>query len=292
MKIFLAAIMLISSISLAQELNCTVSVNVDNVPISFRDRLQDFKGVLENYLNKTRFGGDGWEGPKISCAFDIFFTAANDANYSAQVAISSQRDIYNTSDKSLMLKVNDNAWSFVYQKGQSLYSNQSTFDPLTSFLDFYANMIIGLDMDSYEELGGSAYFSKALSIANFGASSQFNNGWTLSSGAYSRRRFVDEITNDTYRPFREAEFDYYYGIDVFKLNQELGEKYIVKLVNSLKDMRNKIDLTSVLMKTFFNAKSDEIISRLKDYPDRYEVFRTLKQLDPNHGAKYDEAINQ
>jgi len=258
-----------------------------------RDRLSDFQGAVENYLNKTRFVGDSWEGPKITCSFDIFFTSsAGDVNYGAQVAVSSQRDIYNTSDKSLMIKINDNSWSFTYQNGQALYANQSTFDPLTSFLDFYANLIIGFDLDSYIELGGTEYFSKALNIANFGASSNFSNGWTLASGSYNRRRLVEELTNDSYRPFREGEFLYYYGIDVYDINKELGQKYIVKLINLINENNGKIDLTSVLMKTFFNAKSEEIISRLNDYPERYDVFRLLQRLDPGHSSKYAEAMNQ
>ena len=244
-------------------------------------------------MNKTRFVGDSWEGPKINCSLDIFFTAAtNEVNFTAQVAVTSQRDIYNSQNKSLMLRVNDNSWNFVYQNGQSLYSNQSTFDPLTSFLDFYANLIIGLDMDSYVELGGSDYFSKASGIANFGAASSFSSGWTLNSNAYNRRKLVEDLNNDIYRPFREGEFDYYYGIDVFSLNKELGEKYIVKLVDAIDKSKSKIDLTGVLMKTFFNSKYEEIIDRLKDYPDRYDVFLILKKLDPAHGSKYDDAMNQ
>jgi hypothetical protein len=163
---------------------------------------------------------------------------------------------------------------------------------LTSFLDFYANLIIGLDYDSYLELGGSDYFSKASGIANFGASSKFSSGWTLTSSAYNRRRLVEDLNNDAYRPFREGEFDYYYGIDVFALNKPLGQKYIVKLVDAINKSKDNIDLNSVLMKTFFNAKNEEIIDRLKDYPDRYDVFLTLKKLDPAHASKYDDAMNQ
>lgn len=292
MKSILAAILLFTSVNFAQELNCTVTVNMDNVAVAFRDRLSEFKSQVEDYLNKTRFVGDSWEGPKITCSIDIFFTAANDNNYSAQVAVSSQRDIYNISDKSLMLRVSDKNWSFSYQKGQALYANQANFDPLTSFLDFYANLIIGLDLDSYEELGGTAYFSKALGIANFGATSGFSAGWTLSGSSYNRRRLVEELTNDSYRPFREAEFEYYYGIDVFSMNKVLGQKYIVKLVKAIDNIKNKIDLSSVLMKTFFNAKNEEIVDRLKDYPDKYDIFRILTKIDPAHASKYNDAINQ
>ena len=45
------------------------------------------------------------------------------------------------------------------------------FDPFVSFLDYYAFLIIGIDMDSYAPLGGTEYFTQASDIAMFGSNS-------------------------------------------------------------------------------------------------------------------------
>jgi hypothetical protein len=56
-------------------------------------------------------------------------------------------------------------------------------------------------------------------------------------------------------------------------------------------LRSKIDINSVLIKVFFDAKSGEIIENLKTYPDK-SVFKKLRKIDPSHGLKYDEATQE
>jgi hypothetical protein len=289
MKFLLILLFAVNTLNFSQELNCKVTVNYESIPVVNRELLVDFAQTIENYLNKTKFS-DKWEGDKIDCSFNIFFTgASSEINYSAQAVIISQRPIYNSSKNSLMLSVNDGQWSFIYEKNQILYSSQSVFDPLTSFLDFYAYIIIGLDMDSYEQLGGNDYFTKASDIAILGANSGSRIGWEKSSSSYNRRVLVDELLRERYRPFREAYFNYHYnGLDIFSEKKQNAFKNILKIVDVLELMKNKVDINSVLVKTFFDAKSGELIDYLKTYPDK-TVFKKLKKIDPSHALKYDEA---
>lgn len=244
-------------------------------------------------MNKTQFTNDPayQNGAKIDCSMNIFvISASNDINYSAQVVVTSLRPIYKSRDNSLVLSINDNAWSFAYDPSQAFYRNQTVFDPITGFLDYYAYIIIGFDLDTWNKLGGTSYFSKASDIVSLGAVSSFSNGWTKGSGSYSRRGLVDDLLNDKFRPFRESIYDYYYGIDVYSINKKEGQKDIVKLVNVLQDLRSKMDLNTVLIKVFFDAKAGEIIDRLKTYPQKEEVFTALKKIDPSHTGKYDEVL--
>ena len=188
------------------------------------------------------------------------------------------------------MTVNDGQWQFKYQRGQALYSNQATFDPLTSFLDYYALIIIGMDEDTWEPLGGTTRFKRAGDIVNLGASSGSSLGWLSSSSVYSRWGLVNDILSERYAAFRNAIFDYHYGIDIFAENKKLGQQKIVQLINVLWDMYQKSgSLNSVYVRTFFDAKSGEIIDRLRDYPDT-EIFAKLKKIDPPHSAKYDSVI--
>jgi hypothetical protein len=97
-----------------------------------------------------------------------------------------------------MVTINDGQWSFQYQKGQALYANQTTFDALSSFLDFYANIIIGFDWDTWEEFGGTKYFRRAQDIINLGASSSNAQGWQSSSSTYNRWGLVNDILAEKY----------------------------------------------------------------------------------------------
>jgi len=117
MKSVVTIILLLTTITYSQELNCRVTVNYESIPVVNRELLADFSRTIEDYLNKTRFT-DKWEGDKINCSFNIFFIgASSDVNYTAQAVITSQRPIYQSAKNSLMLSINDAQWSFVYTIG-------------------------------------------------------------------------------------------------------------------------------------------------------------------------------
>src|SRR5574338_1821 len=290
MRTFLFFILLPLSISFSQELNCTVTANYEGLSVENRELLVDFAGVIESYLNTTQFTGTQWKGQKIDCAFTVFFTgASNETDYSAQVVIVSTRPVFKSTRQSAMLTINDANWSFRYVQNQALYSNQSTFDPLTSFLDFYANIIIGFDWETWADLGGTPYFKKAFDILNLSVSSPYKKGWEQSSAAYSKWGLCQDLLNDKYRAFREAFFVYHYGVDEIQIRKKDGQDKIVNLISVLEDMQKRTGINSVLIKQFFDTKNGEIVELLKDYPD-VNVFLRLKKIDPSHSAKYDEML--
>ncbi|MEG8947177.1 DUF4835 family protein [Rosettibacter firmus] len=275
----------------AQELDATVTVNFEQLPVAAKERLENFANQVSNYLNNTKFTKGNWEGDKIKCNFNIFFlTASDETTYMAQLVVTSQRPIEGTEKNSLMLNILDNAWNFKYEKNQAMYFNQTDFDPLVSLLDFYAYIIIGFDLDSYYKLGGSEYFSKALEITIRGANSPFGEGWQSKGTLYNRRGLAENLVNAKYQQFRMDFFDYHYnGLDLFESEPETAMKNIVKLIKNLEKVRDQIDTRSVLLKVFFDAKAGEIVEYLKNYPDK-SIFETLKKIDPPHIAKYEEAL--
>jgi hypothetical protein len=287
MKSILTFFLLLTSIISAQELNCKVDVNFESLPVANREILRNFASVVEAYINTARYTNDDY-ATKIDCSMSIFFlSAAGDFDYSAQMVVSSQRPVYRSDRNSPMIAINDGQWQFQYQPGQSLYANQTTFDPLTSFLDFYALIIIGMDQDSFESFGGNQVFLRAIDIANLAATSNKNFGWTPSSSVYSRNGLVADILKEQYSAFRGSIFDYHYGIDIYSQNKQLGQQKIVELIDILWDWyQKKGSITSVYVRTFFDAKYGEITELLRFYPDS-EIFSKLKKIDPPHTSKYE-----
>jgi len=291
MKKLLLIIFLIVSTIKSQELDATVTVNYEQLPVAAKERLENFQSQIQNYLNNTKFTKGNWEGDRIKCSFNIFFISASDeTTYMAQLVVTSQRPIEGTQRNSLMLNILDNAWNFKYEKNQAMYFNQTDFDPLVSLLDYYAYIIIGFDMDSYYKLGGSEFFSKALEITIRGANSQFAEGWQAKGTLYNRRGLAENLVNAKYQQFRMDYFDYHYnGLDLLESEPETAMKNIVKLIKNLEKVRDQIDTRSVLLKVFFDAKAGEIVEVLKNYPDK-SIFETLKKIDAPHIAKYEEAL--
>lgn len=279
----------------AQELEANITINTEQLPTASRDRLDSFVNQIQDYLNNNKYTGKPWEGEKIKCNFTIFFTgASDDVNYSAQLVVTSQRPIEGSRLNSLMLTIMDNAWSFRYEKGQAMYFNQSNFDGLTSFLDYYAYIIIGFDSDSYYELGGTDLFQKALDIAVKGASSKYGKGWALETAAFNRRALVDNLLNSKYQQFRTDYFNYHYnGLDLLN-SKDAKERVValpnmVNLVKNLEKSKGSIDWRSVLLKVFFDAKAGEIAEYFRGRVEP-ALFSTLKRIDAPHTSKYDEAL--
>jgi hypothetical protein len=226
---------------------------------------------------------------KIDCSLTIFFTSASGDDYSAQVVLVSTRPVFRSTRQSPMLTISDPNWSFRYVQNQAMYANQATFDPITTFLDFYANLVIGFDWETWAELGGTPYFNKAFNLITLSLGSQYKKGWEQTSASYSRWGLCQDLLNDNYRAFREAFYVYHYGVDEIQVRKKDGQDKIAAMVNVLEDMQKKTGINSVLIKLFFDTKNGEFIELLKDYPD-YNIFNRLKKVDPAHSAKYDEAL--
>lgn len=284
-------LLLLPAIMLGQELNAKVEINFEQLPNEAKERLKNFDRDIQEYLNNNRFSNTNWEWDRIDCNFTIFFMSADDTKYKAQLVVTSQRPIENSQSSSLMLNIRDDKWSFDYEPSQSMMFNSSEFDPLLSFLNYYAYVILAFDADSYNPNGGTTLFNKALDLCVRGGSSTSKDGWELTRDSFSRRALIDDVLSGAFSQFREDYFEYHYnGLDIFNQDKNLAQKNIVGLVNNFYEKKDMIDTRSVLKRVFFSAKSGEIVQYLSDYPDK-TIFQKLMVIDPPNTSKYQEALN-
>jgi hypothetical protein len=83
------------------------------------------------------------------------------------VQVQSARPVYNSNYNSRVFNFADRDWEFEYIESLPLEYNDNTFTTnLTSMLAYYAYTVIGLDYDTFSELGGTPYFQRALSVVN------------------------------------------------------------------------------------------------------------------------------
>ncbi|MCX8011177.1 MAG: DUF4835 family protein, partial [Ignavibacteria bacterium] len=143
-------------------------------------------------------------------------------------------------------------------------------------------------IDPKDATGGTTYYTKALSIANQGASSSFAVGWAKGDGTYDRQGIVTEILNEKFQNFRKAYFDYHYnGLDLYSEEPDEPIKMISKLISSVETIRAQIFSRSIFLKVFFDTKYIEMCEYLVKSKDQ-EIFERLKKVDPAHISTYDE----
>ncbi len=279
--------------AIAQELNFDVTINVERISSSQRENLRNFEADVERYFNANRWTTEEFGDEKITCTINIFFESGTDeGRYSARAFIASQRIVYvgnDPSDKtSPILRILDEKWDFSYLPNQRMARDDFQFDPLTDFLDFYAYLIIGLDLETYTELSGTLYFQKALNICNQAQASGYPSGWQQITGSYSRFNIVDELMNSKYQPFRFAFYAYHFdGTDLLATETQKGLDNMLQAVETIGDLRRKQDPRSILVRTFFDSKYQEIAETFLKYPDR-SVYQRIAAADPLHQGTYQE----
>lgn len=276
----------------AGELNATVQVNYESLPTLGKEKLVNFASEVESYLNTNSFSNYDYGDYPIECSFNIFFSQfSGEKMYTAQVVVSSARPLEEIEGSTLMMRVQDSPWTFEYEPGQSWMSNQASFNPLVSFLDFYAYIIIGLDLDSYFEKGGTKMFEKAYDIANWGASSGYSKGWKLESTSYNRMYFVKNFLDAAFDQFRIDFYNYHWnGLDLYESDREAGIRNMAQLIKNLAEIKNRIDPRNIILRVFFDAKNKEIAKYMKEYPSKSEIYQLLVKVDAGHISKYDEIM--
>ena len=96
---------------------------------------------------------------------------------------------------------------FPYSLGRSMYYTAS-FDPLVSFLDYYAFMFIATELDTWEYMGGTPFFNRAIEISGLGKDSDWSTGWD------DRWKKSRKVKSNQY--LRSMRFNYFKALDALR----------------------------------------------------------------------------
>lgn len=292
--VILIAILISFSNAHSQEIKANVTVNVDQLAFESRNYVASLERDLETYINNTVFYSSEWEGDPIPVEIQIALSGGTNQRYSAQLFIISRRYLDGTSEQpgeSVAAKYYDNKWNFEYGMGASLNFNPLVYNEFNTLIDYYMLLVIGHDLDSYEELGGTPLFEKAKNILMLGAANN-GQGYETSSqpGEFTRYNLVSELTDVRYDSFRKSVYKYYVtGLDKMEFNRDEAIAAIKGVIDELATFKEKkLVGPSVLMQAFFDTKALELGSVFNGYEDK-TVFSTLRYLDPTNATIYEQA---
>lgn len=276
----------------AQEIDLSLEITMDYLSPSQQEYLAEFQSRLMPYVNEHRWTNVEFMGDKIPVRMSInFLSATESGEYTAQVVIVSERRIFEdgrpTPATSLLLRLNDPKWTFTYTKGQPFYHDEFQFSDLTSCIDFYIYIALGMDFDSMELMQGTPYYQKALAIGQRSQSTNRAAEWQGSLGQYSRMNFLSELQNATYEGFRSALYWYYYeGVDFLATEKDQAQKSIAQALEDVADALTRSNGRSLLLSMWLEAKSEEFCGMLDGYVNRPQIMNLLLQADPPRGEKY------
>ena len=290
-KIAVFLIVLFSVFSLnGQELNCLVTVNSDQIAGSNKQVFSTLQQALNEYINQTEWT-DRVVKPeeRVNCAMTIIITARNNNNFTATLQVQSTRPVYGSSYASPILNIKDKDFNFKYNEFDPLIYNKNSFDSnLVSTIFFYANIILGLDADTFAMNGGKKELEEAQN-AMLQAQQSGLAAWQNVVGKQNRYVLIDNLLSPKLKEYRRVLYTYHLkGFDELISSKPTAQQRIENSVISLEGLYNKT-VGNYLIRLFFDAKSDEIVSMYSEQTKtrkKQRLIEVVRKISPNNNAKW------
>ena len=291
-NLFLLLVFLFTNVALSQELRATVAVNYEQVNNGNPQLFKNLEKQITEFLNNTKWTeNEVKDVEKIECNFFINVTSYGSNNFEATLQVQASRPVFNSTLSSPILNVNDKNFNFRFIEFENMIYDANNFSSnLVSVLAFYSNLIIGIDMDSFSTLGGTEYLGVAANIVNVAQSSGFK-GWSQSESGNNNRNFlISDMLSNTFEPFRTAMYLYHReGVDKMAENVLQGKEGVSKAIQVLEEIQ-KTRTNSLITRTFFDIKADEIVSIFSGGPkmDVSKLVETLNRISPLNSQKWNK----
>lgn len=274
----------------SQELNCLVTVNSDQVAGSNKQVFTTLQRSLNEYINQTKWT-DRVVKPeeRVDCAMTIIITSRNNNNFTATLQVQSTRPVYGSSYASPILNIKDNEFSFKYNEFDPLIYNKNSFDSnLVSTIVFYANVILGVDADTFAKFGGEAELKEAQNVMLQAQQSGLSS-WQNVVGKQNRYLLIDNLMSPKLKAYRNLLYNYHRnGFDNLVGAKASAQQSIEDSVISLESIYNKT-VGNYLIRLFFDAKADEIVSMYSESTqtrNKKRLIQTVRKISPNNNSKW------
>lgn len=279
----------------AQEINCTVTINSDQIEGSNKQVYETMKSAIEEYMNQNRWTNMTFaEHEKIECSMMIIVKSVADNMYTCEMTLQSRRPVYGTTYTTPLLNFVDKNFNFTYQEYDRIEYQQNTFTTnLTTMLAYYCYLIIGHDLDSYQRLGGTPAFTACEEIVNACQSASMEQteqkGWLAFDSNRNRYALINNLLDEAFKKYRNYYYEYHrLGLDEMSGNVTNGRARIAEGMPVLKEAYRARPATYVI-NTFLDAKADELVDIFKKgtAKEKKDVYELLIDIDPTRQTTYD-----
>lgn len=283
-----------------QELQAKLSIVANNVSSQVdKKTFQTLQTALTNFLNNRKWTNDVYQPQeKIKCSFLLNIDQDMGQNvYKASLTVQAARPVYNSTYESPIINFQDGDVVFKYIEFQPIEFNENRIqgnDPmaanLTAILAYYANIILGMDYDSFAPKGGDPYFQKAQYIVNNAPESAQITGWKAFDGLRNRYRLIEGLVDNRFNLVHDAIYAYYRtGLDQFYENDQKGRTGLMNALNYLNTV-NTENPGAMVLQFFFQGKSNELVKAFgkADQRQKTQARDLLSRLDITNANAYKE----
>ena len=153
----------------AQEIELQVNVDLKNISFDNRIDIQNLRQDIINYVNNQRYSETDWDKPKVPVDIGITITSRGPNNTYSGILTVMSYTVLEDGSKSILMRAMDKQWTFEYAPGNMMSFQANRFNALSSPIDYYLLLSIGMFLDTFAELDGTPFYEKAKVICRAGA---------------------------------------------------------------------------------------------------------------------------
>ncbi len=276
----------------AQELNCAVEINSEQVQGSNKEVFTTLQQAIAEYMNTNKWtDAQFYANEKIECKLYFTIKSYDENNVmSGDLQIQSIRPVYNSSYTTTLFNFKDTKVDFTYALNEPLiFSENSMESNLTAILNFYAYMILAFDFDSFSPRGGDLYYEKAASVVRL-AQSSGESGWKAFEDTKNRSAVLSAYYEGNTSAIRDVIYQYHRkGLDEMVLSPNKGRTVITTSLQELKKVYDTAPM-SVCLSIFKDSKLDELVNVYSkaSSTEKETAYELLYPLYPTETTRLDK----
>jgi hypothetical protein len=280
----------------AQQFNTSITVNTPKLQTADPKLFKTLEGAIKELMNSRNWVEDVYESSEL-IELNIIITIdkenANNFDFSGQLMIQASRPVYNSGYNTIIFQTLDKDFNFNYKEFDVLdFTENSYTTNLASTLGFYAHIILGMDKDSFSELGGDEYINKAQAILSLVPRGINESAWSSRSGSTKKNRYwlVENLLNPRMQNMRRAMYKYHMlGLDQLSNTEKRleGLNNIFEAVTTVRTT-GQSNPGSMWVGIFADSKRNEIISvfEITDVLTKRNVYNNMVKIDGSNAKRY------
>ena len=281
-KLLYIILIFIFQINYSQDVDCTVLVNSNKINQTNKSMFSNLEKSISTFINSTTWSNNSLSNhEKIDVNLLITINSYSNNKYVANFEFQSLRPVLKSTYQTPIFNFIDKNVEFVYQEFETLFFNENIFQSdLVSLLSFYMNIVYGLDQDTFVNSSGTIFYNKAQQILNLASQSGTSSTWGSGSSGGRINKFwlIENLNSSNSKELRDVLYSYHVdGLDLMYDNKLLSKQNISSAIISLDRMNRRVP-NSILLRIFFDTKSDEIIDIFSGGPD-FDTAKLNNQLN-------------
>jgi hypothetical protein len=282
-----------------QEVFCEFAFNFPNAPPTEKAALEQLDRAIREFTNTRKWTTDNYKPvEKVRCTFQFLIDRYENNRFECkELVFIASRPVFNSAYTTTLISIRDKYISFEYQQGQNIEFNEGSFvTNITSLVGYYVYIALGLDRDSFSEMGGTSMYNKARAIVQNCQSVGAEKGWRANDDIARQTRYwlVDQLLDNAYKDLRIGMYEYHLkGLDVMAdKGSNAGREAIMACIEKYYNVNMRFPGLYIVA-AFLDAKQIELVNVLRgaDAGMKSTFLEKMSRLDPVNLNKYNQ-INQ